>query len=162
MKKTSLITLITFGAVLAIVGGAALFHALRWEDPEDFDRRAGTPRMRLIRAFGVALRQYAYETGAYPYAPRGSDAALYRLQSLLPSAALQPHGISFDDERKEIINCPLRYINRPGLEPDTAPPTLVIMEEKNADDQGGRWCLCNDGHPDYVTAEGGSLLGREL
>ena len=131
-------------------------------DPEDHDRRAGSPRKRRLRAYRAALASYVAEHGSYPFSPEGPAAALYGLRQFLDNQELSSEPPVFDDEIKQLKHCAYHYVNAPGLATENAPASLVILAEQKADARGRHWCLTNDGGLHYIPADEASLVGKEL
>ncbi len=129
----------------------------------DLDERSGTLRKKALRAYRIALHLYTIEhDGSCPYDAEGSATALYPLKEFFDRTDTAGGVPDFDDQAREIRDCPYEYINLKDLKLDDVSPHLIVLAEKDSDERGGRWCLTSDGALRYVQSEKDSLVGKEL
>lgn len=144
--------------------GGSSQSAIDWLQDLLFPRTKSTPSPRRVqlRSYGIALKAYAYEHGSYPFSTEGPAAALCGLKPFVDRLTWPLGAPVFDDEAGELKDCPYDYINIPELKPDGLSAMLVIMADKEIDEQGGRWVLTKCGHAAYIRKGNTCVVGEEL
>jgi hypothetical protein len=171
--RVPLVTLMVVGTILLISIAIPTQQSCRhpaWlktvlRQNVEWPDRAGTPRKKLIRAFGAAISRYANERSRLPYSEQGGDAALYELRSLIDQHVLASAGIGaapvFDAANGVLANSPYEYLNRDVALADL-PARMIILAEKPRLFENGIWVLCADGAVAYMPLVSGQETGERL